>query len=71
MNDRCWHNKFHPEYPQCPSLGTWHDPHARGSSLLRAMRWCDAHKHDYDVQVQEHACEYGILPCPQCGEERK
>ena len=52
MNERCWFNRFSLTEPQCEKPAHWRKPDAI-SEFTRATCWCDEHRHDDDVYVEE------------------
>ena len=52
--ERCWYNKFSPTEKQRTKEGRWKASGKRATNgILKWARWCDEHKHDADVLVQE------------------
>lgn len=47
----CWFDMFNMRGERCGRVGRWHKPSDR-MSIVRAMRWCDEHKHHDDVPLE-------------------
>lgn len=74
---RCWFHRFGGGEP-CGKTGRWWWPDppndAPGRAVLRAMRWCDEHRHDTDVRVDNARSlilndPQQRTPCLTCGSE--
>ena len=50
----CWYGKFHPVRQQCQNKARWWLEDREGlSGVCYFSRWCDEHKHDNDVLIEE------------------
>jgi hypothetical protein len=54
VSERCWHMMaLEDEGRRCTNAARWQSPPwlADDSSFMRAVRWCDQHRHDNDVRT--------------------
>lgn len=52
MVKTCWYHKFGGGEP-CNEVGLWYWPNSQ-FAVVRAMVWCDKHKHDNDIPIGQH-----------------
>lgn len=54
--EQCWRNKAFADR-RCKKIGTWQSPPhlcvGQSASFMRALRWCDEHRHETDVPVDD------------------
>jgi hypothetical protein len=53
---RCWFGILLGPQGQCPNRGVYHKPadaFFASTHWLNGARWCEVHRHDYDVEVDQ------------------
>jgi len=60
MREQCWKDMAYPER-QCPHEARWKSSKelcdSQFGAFLRAVRWCDEHKHATDVPIRQEETE--------------